>query len=294
MGFNPTAAGLAGDLFRQYIPLQMSGNLSTIVPTVGTAPDCIKNAIMISNERASPYGYRPPTPYRAPVREDTLKYAQLLIEQTSFVFTLKQNPRGRFLRITEKTGDDHVCLIIPDTGLEIFREVLGKMFQAAEKTPAAADPAAKTIFTTEQVQVERKSFLFELGQDPGGRFVRIIENARGRANDLIIPTSGLEAFNNLMDEMIQEANEHPPLPDIAKTEGQPWVPPTEEVLQTGQMQLERKSFTFSLRKNARGRFLRITEEKDGHYNNLIISAEGLEEFKKWVADMAKASKKIKK
>jgi hypothetical protein len=68
----------------------------------------------------------------------------------------------------------------------------------------------------------------------------------------------------------------------------------EETLKSGQMQLERRSFTFMLKKNAHGRFLRITtEEKEGRYNSLIIPAEGLEEFKKLVVEMAKASKKLK-
>ena len=67
----------------------------------------------------------------------------------------------------------------------------------------------------------------------------------------------------------------------------------EETLKTGQMQLERRAVTFALKKNPHGRFLRITTEKDGRYNSLIIPVEGLEEFKKWVVEMAKASKKLK-
>ena len=69
---------------------------------------------MISNERPSPYGRRPyqqsqgygASKYnqqpRPPVNEDTLKSAEIQIERKNFVFTLKENPRGRFLRITEE------------------------------------------------------------------------------------------------------------------------------------------------------------------------------------------------
>ena len=57
---------------------------------------------MISNERPSPYGhhkpYGSPTP---PVNEDTLRAETIQIERKTFQFTLKENPRGRFLRITE-------------------------------------------------------------------------------------------------------------------------------------------------------------------------------------------------
>jgi hypothetical protein len=229
---------------------------------------------------------------RPPVQEDTLKYGQVEIEHTSFVFMLKQNPRGRFLRITEKTGDAFGCLIIPDSGLEAFLQMLDKMLQAANEPPPAASPDAKHTLKTEQVQVERKSFTFVLEQDPCGRFLRIIETTGGRSNDLIIPASGLETFKNLVDEMLKAANEQP-LTAAAGTEAHPWTPPVDDILKNGQMQLERKSFTFQLKKNVLGRFLRIVEDKDGRLNTIIIPAEGLEEFKKWVVEMAKASKKLK-
>ena len=57
---------------------------------------------MISNERPSPYGSRnfgAPKPH---VNEDTLRSGTVQIERKTFVFTLKENPRGRFLRITEE------------------------------------------------------------------------------------------------------------------------------------------------------------------------------------------------
>ena len=248
---------------------------------------------MISNARPSPYGYRPLLPTQPPVQEATLKCGQVEIEHTSFLFMLKANPIGRFLRITEKTGDGFVCLIIPNSGLDVFKQVLDKMFQAANEPPPTAIPDSKHPLKTEQVQVERKNFVFALNQDLRGRFLRITENCGGRSSDLLIPASGLGAFRNLMAEMVKAANEQP-LDATTGMETQPRTPPMEETLKTGQMQLERRAVTFALKKNPHGRFLRITtEEKDGRYNSLIIPAEGLEEFKKWVVEMAKASKKLK-
>ncbi len=74
---------------------------------------------MISNERPSPHGYRsysagPPKP---PVNEDTLKTEKITIERKTFIFTLKENPRGRFLRITEDVNGRRDNVIIPSTGL---------------------------------------------------------------------------------------------------------------------------------------------------------------------------------
>ncbi|HEX3988920.1 MAG TPA: PUR family DNA/RNA-binding protein [Verrucomicrobiae bacterium] len=93
---------------------------------------------MISNERPSPHGYRsysagPPKP---PVNEDTLKTEKIQIERKTFIFTLKENPRGRFLRITEDVNGRRDNVIIPSTGLEEFRKVLEDMVKAATDLPA--------------------------------------------------------------------------------------------------------------------------------------------------------------
>jgi hypothetical protein len=101
---------------------------------------------MISNERPSPYGRRPYQSQgygqpkfsqpRPPVNEDTLKSAEVQIERKNFVFTLKENPRGRFLRITEDVGGRRDTIIIPSTGLADFKKLVDEMVRAADEIPA--------------------------------------------------------------------------------------------------------------------------------------------------------------
>ncbi len=100
---------------------------------------------MISNERSWPHLRRPaPSPdyqQQAPrpfVQEDTLKTAEIQIERKFFIFTLKENAKGRFLRVTEETGGKRNTIIIPSTGLEDFKRVVNEMFKAAEATPSPA------------------------------------------------------------------------------------------------------------------------------------------------------------
>lgn len=92
---------------------------------------------MISNERPSPYGHGPRT-FGAPkphVNEDTLKSEKVQIERKTFVFTLKENPRGRFLRITEDVGGRRDTIIIPAPGLEDFKKLLDDMVKASAEIP---------------------------------------------------------------------------------------------------------------------------------------------------------------
>ena len=93
---------------------------------------------MISNERPSPFGRRPYGQPRPPVNEDTLKSEKIQIERKTFLFTLKENPRGRFLRITEDVGGRRDTIIVPATGLEDFKKLLDEMVKAASEMPQKA------------------------------------------------------------------------------------------------------------------------------------------------------------
>ena len=83
--------------------------------------------------RAAPFGQPKP-----PVNEDTLKSEKVQIERKTFVFTLKENPRGRFLRITEDVGGRRDTIIVPSTGLEDFKKLLDEMVKASAELPPKA------------------------------------------------------------------------------------------------------------------------------------------------------------
>jgi hypothetical protein len=72
---------------------------------------------------------------KPPVNEDTLRTEKIQIERKTFVFTLKENPRGRFLRITEDVGGRRDTIIIPAPGLEDFRKMVEEMTKASADIP---------------------------------------------------------------------------------------------------------------------------------------------------------------
>ena len=84
---------------------------------------------MNSNDHSSFYNRQPRLPHsshppRPFVQEDTLKTEMIQIERKAFVLTLKENLRGRFLRITEAVGEKRSTIIIPSTGLAEFKKLL--------------------------------------------------------------------------------------------------------------------------------------------------------------------------
>jgi hypothetical protein len=66
------------------------------------------------------------------VQEDILKTVGFQIERKVFILQLRENPRGRFLRITEQGGKNTTNIIVPCAGLNDFQNMLTEMLKAAE------------------------------------------------------------------------------------------------------------------------------------------------------------------
>ena len=59
------------------------------------------------------------------------------------------------------------------------------------------------VIITKELQVERKHFYIEFRENERGRFMRITEEAHGRRNTIIIPSTGLEEFMAMAGEVMQ-------------------------------------------------------------------------------------------
>ena len=63
-----------------------------------------------------------------------------------------------------------------------------------------------TIIASRELQVERKHYFIEFRENERGRFLRITEEAHGRRNTVIVPSTGLNEFNAAVDAVIIAAN----------------------------------------------------------------------------------------
>jgi hypothetical protein len=55
---------------------------------------------------------------------------QVQVERKTFSFSLRENPRGRFLRVTEDVGGRRDTIIVPSTGLSQVSEILKRVVEA--------------------------------------------------------------------------------------------------------------------------------------------------------------------
>ena len=61
----------------------------------------------------------------------------------------------------------------------------------------------KELFS-EQVQIERKVFSFELRENPRGRFLKVTEDVGGRRDTVIMPATGLGSVREILDRVTKQ------------------------------------------------------------------------------------------
>lgn len=72
------------------------------------------------------------------IRTDKMIFSERLqIERKQFFFDFKENANGRFLRITEDVGGHRDTIIVPATGLQLFRENLDHIIAVDAKTKSS-------------------------------------------------------------------------------------------------------------------------------------------------------------
>ncbi len=58
------------------------------------------------------------------------------------------------------------------------------------------------IIEAKELQIERKHFYVELRENDRGKFLRITEEAHGRRNCIIVPSTGVDEFTAAISEVL--------------------------------------------------------------------------------------------
>jgi hypothetical protein len=67
---------------------------------------------------------------------------------------------------------------------------------------SAASRKMDNIIEARELQIERKHFYVELRENERGRFLRITEEAHGRRNSIIVPSTGVDDFTATIAEVL--------------------------------------------------------------------------------------------
>lgn len=196
--------------------------------------------------------------------EHSIKTEQARFGYVNLMLSLKENSRGRFLRVSEKSGERFASLMIPAGGLRLFNDTVSEVFRANGKPG--------------RVQIDHKDFILAVEQADRQSFLSIIENSRNHSEQILIPAEGWDAFEKMMGDMA-EVSEQAPFPFNPVMELKPAAVPQETIIKSTIVQIESKSFKLTLKDNLRGRWLRLTEKAGQRFTCLYIPAAGLEPFK---------------
>lgn len=62
-----------------------------------------------------------------------------------------------------------------------------------------------TVIEAKELQIERKHFHVEFRENDRGKFLRITEEAHGRRNTIIVPSTGVDEFTSAIGEVLSQA-----------------------------------------------------------------------------------------
>ncbi|KAI7992690.1 hypothetical protein ACSBR2_021474 [Camellia fascicularis] len=246
----------------------------------------------------------------------------LQVEHKLFYFDLKENPRGRYLKISEKTSATRSTIIVPFNGISWFLDLFNYYVNSSSDD--------QDIFSKE-LQLDTKVFYFDIGENRRGRFLKVSEASVSRNRSTIIVPAGSArdegwvAFRNILEE-INESSSLFILPNQQKSEtserlvglsddvgagfisghsSQPApaselnvdrsvdLPPPDEIgnlAVSKVIRADQKRFFFDLGSNNRGHFLRISEVAGSDRSSIILPLSGLKQFYEMVGHFVEITK----
>lgn len=253
----------------------------------------------------------------------------LQVEHKLFYFDLKENPRGRYLKISEKTSATRSTIIVPFNGISWFFDIFNYYVTSDDQD-----------ISSKELQLDSKVFYFDIGENRRGRFLKVSEASVSRnRSTIIVPAGstrdeGWSAFRNILEE-INEASKLFVLPNQQNSEGitperlvglsddvgagfiagnsSQSVPPASSDLNLGDrtstfdlappssdesgsfgvskvIRADQKRFFFDLGSNNRGHYLRISEVAGSDRSSIILPLSGLKQFHEMVGQFVEITK----
>ncbi|PRQ35822.1 putative purine-rich element binding protein family [Rosa chinensis] len=233
----------------------------------------------------------------------------LQVEHKLFYFDLKENPRGRYLKISEKTSATRSTIIVPFSGISWFLDLFNYYVNSDDQDV----------------------FYFDIGENRRGRFLKVSEASVSRnRSTIIVPAGstrdeGWAAFRNILAE-INEASRLFILPNQQSSESSERLvglsddvgagfisghssqtvptselnidrstelPAQDEIGNMGVSKViraDQKRFFFDLGNNNRGHFLRISEVAGSDRSSIILPLSGLKQFHEIVGHFVEITK----
>lgn len=217
---------------------------------------------------------------------EELATRSLRIQSKRYYVDVKQNTRGRFIKLVEGLPDGVKNRIA--FPMSIVPEVRDKLTAFAEFYANLAEPSSQRDtdengnLKNDDIRGNQRKIYLDLKENKRGVFLRISSTATGaygsRRQTIALPAQGIVDIRNVLSEFIEEfgteEEEHQELPEFQE------------------MRVERKRFYFDCGSNERGSFVRISEVTNKYRSSVTIPKQGLHKFRDILGDVIEKMDKL--
>lgn len=205
-----------------------------------------------------------------PTDVSDLQTKVLKSENKRFYLDVKENNRGRFLKITEVNTQARTKnkITFALSSVEEFRNFLNMFADFYNNLgPTPANTTADGKLKSEFMKKDDKRYFLDLKENSRGRFLRVSQVVRYTRQHVAFPATLLVELRNSINEVLEEFGT-----DDGDT-GEQSLPESREC------RIEQKKFYFDVGRNDRGVFLRLTEAKNNFRQNITIPRSGWKQMR---------------
>ncbi|XP_022335656.2 transcriptional regulator protein Pur-beta-like isoform X10 [Crassostrea virginica] len=213
--------------------------------------------------------------------EQELATRTLQIQSKRFYLDVKQNRRGRFIKIAEvgAGGKKSRLLLAMSTAAE-FRDYLTEFSEhyASLGPPNPDNLPEDGKLKSEQMVKENRRYYLDLKENQRGRFLRVAQTRPrgGPRSQIAIPAQGMIEFRDALTDLLDEfgTDDH---------EGQNELP------ESKYLRVENKVFYFDVGSNRRGVYLRISEVRANYRTAVTIPERSWGRFRDMLCEFCDSS-----
>lgn len=212
--------------------------------------------------------------------EEELESKQLNILYKRYYVDVKQNNRGRFIKIAEMGSNYKSRLVLSMVAAVQLRDRLSEIIQFSESLPEGGEIPENGALKSETLMFDSRRYYLDLKENARGRFLRIAQtmsNPRAPRAQIAIPAPGMAEVRDTLTEMIDKYSA-----------GYLAEPAASNLPKPKQLTADNnKTFYFDVGQNDRGTFVRVTEVKQmsGFRNSITIPKSALEGFRKCIDEV---------
>lgn len=212
-----------------------------------------------------------------PVQEQELATKMLQIQSKRFYLDVKQNRRGRFIKVAEIGADGRRSQIF--LALSTAAEFRDHLSTFSEYYSSLGPPNPENVpddgkLKSEMMIKENRRYYLDLKENSRGRFLRVsqtITRGGGPRSQIAIPAQGMIEFRDALTDLLEEFGT-----DDGGYKG--------ELPDGRHMRVDNKNFYFDIGQNNRGIYMRISEVKANFRTAITVPEKSWARFRDIFAD----------